>query len=134
MFDPEIFKMKNRVLIFTKAANKNWRGEVRQIYLPESMIRKVWCLCHQSDLVGHRGLEGKLSNLLKGFFLLSARQKIHILNGGCDTCLIKRTEYACQDRSTCDFVNRVCRRENVHRSSLHVGDNQRKLIYADGGR
>ena len=30
-----------------------------------------------------------LSKLLKGFFLLSARQKISSLNGGCDTCLTK---------------------------------------------
>ena len=37
MFDPEIFKMKVGVLMFTKAANKNHRGEVRWICLPESM-------------------------------------------------------------------------------------------------
>ena len=27
--------------------------------------------------------------MFKGFFLLSARQKISFLNGGCDTCLTK---------------------------------------------
>ena len=89
MFDPEIFKMKDGVLMFTKAANKNWRGEVWWICLPESMIKEVWCLCHQRNLGGHRGLKEMLSKLLKGFFLLSARQKIHFLNGGCDTCLTK---------------------------------------------
>ena len=31
MFDPEIFKMKDRVLMFTKAANKNRSGEMRRI-------------------------------------------------------------------------------------------------------
>ena len=30
-----------------------------------------------------------MNKFLKGFFLLSARQKIHFLNGGCDTCLTK---------------------------------------------
>ena len=54
------------------------------------IIKEVWCLCHQSDLEGHRGLEGTLSKLLKGFFLLSARQKIRFLNGVCDTCLTKK--------------------------------------------
>ena len=38
-----------------------------------------------SDLGGHRGLEGTLKKFLKGFFLISARQKIHFLNGRCDT-------------------------------------------------
>ena len=75
MFDPEIFKMKGGVLMFTKAANKNQRGKVWRICLPESMIKEVWCLCHQSNLEGHGGLEGLLSKLHKGFFLLSARQK-----------------------------------------------------------
>ena len=42
-----------------------------------------------SDLGGHRGLEGTLKKFLKGFFLISARQKIHFLNGRCDTCLTK---------------------------------------------
>ena len=89
MIDPEIFKMKDGVLMFTKAANRNLIGEVGQTCLPESMIMQVWSLCHQSDLGGHRGLEGMLSKLLIGFFLLSARQKIIFLNGGCDTCLTK---------------------------------------------
>ena len=41
---------------------------------------EVWSLCHQSNLGGHRGLEGTLNKFLKGFFLLSARQKIRFLN------------------------------------------------------
>ena len=53
------------------------------------MVTEVWSLCHQSNLGGHRGLEGTLNKFLKGFFLLSARQKICFLNGGCDTCLTK---------------------------------------------
>ena len=68
MFYPEIFKMKDGVLMFTKAANKNQRGTVWRLGLPESMIMEVWSLCHQSNLGGHRGLEGVLSKLLKGFF------------------------------------------------------------------
>ena len=47
MFDPEVFKMKDRVLIFTKAANRNRIGEV---WLPESKLTKVWSLWHQIDL------------------------------------------------------------------------------------
>ena len=81
MFNPEVFKMKDGVLMFTKAANKNRIREVWQICLPESMVKEVWILCHQSDLGGHRGLEGTLNKFLKGFFLLSARQKIRFLNG-----------------------------------------------------
>ena len=61
MFDPEIFKMKDGVLMFTKAANKNWTC------LLESMVTEDWSLCHQSDLGGHRGLEGMLSMLLNGY-------------------------------------------------------------------
>ena len=57
MFDWKIFKMKDRVLMFTKAANKDWIGEVWGIWLLESTVREVWSLCHQSDLGGHRGLE-----------------------------------------------------------------------------
>ena len=36
MFDPEVFKMKDGVLMFTKAANRNRIGEVWQICLPGS--------------------------------------------------------------------------------------------------
>ena len=55
MFDPAVFKMKEGVLMFTKAANRNWIGEVWRICLPESVIREVRSLCHQNDLGGHRG-------------------------------------------------------------------------------
>ena len=51
---------------------------------------EVWSLCYQSNLGGYRGLERTLSKFLRGFFLLSARQKIHFLNSGCDTCLTKQ--------------------------------------------
>ena len=50
-------------------------------------MKGVWSLCHQSNLGGHRGLEGTLNKFLKGFFLLSAGQKIRFLNQG--TCLTK---------------------------------------------
>ena len=86
IFNPEVYKMKDGVLMFTKAANRNWIGEVWLICLPESMVTEVWSLCHQSHLGGHRGLEGTLSKFHKGLFLLSAR---HVLKGGCDTCLTK---------------------------------------------
>ena len=56
MFNPEVFKMKDGVLMFTKAANRNWIREVWLICLPESMLKEVWSVCHQSDLGGHRGL------------------------------------------------------------------------------
>ena len=89
MFDPEVFKMKDEVLMFTKVAKKNQIREVLRICLPESMVKEVWSLCHQSNLGGHRGLEGTLNKFLRGFFLLLARQKLRFLNGGCDTCLTK---------------------------------------------
>ena len=82
MFDLAVFKMKDGVLMFTKAANRNQVGEVWWICILESMVREVWSLCHQSDLGGHRGPEGTLNKLLKGFFKLSARQKLVFLNGG----------------------------------------------------
>ena len=65
MFDPELFKMKDGVLMFTKAANRNQIREVWRIWLLESMVKEVWSLCHQRDLVGHRGLEGTLNKFLK---------------------------------------------------------------------
>ena len=89
MFNPVVFKMKEGVLMFIKAANRNRIGEVWRICLLESMVKEVWSLCHQSDLGGHRGLEGTLNKFLKGFFLLSAKQKLRFLNGRCDTCLTK---------------------------------------------
>ena len=98
MFDPEVFKMKDGVLMFTKAANRNRIRGVWRICLPESMAKEVWSFCHQSDLGGHRGLEGTLNKFLKGFFLLSARQKIHFLNGGCDTCLTKEQSMPARTR------------------------------------
>ena len=61
MFDPEVFKMKDGVLMFTKAANRNRNGEVWGICLQESMVKELWSVCHQSDLGGHRGLEGMLN-------------------------------------------------------------------------
>ena len=75
--------------MFTKAANRNRIGEVWWICLSESMVSEVWSLNHQSDAGGHKGLEGTLNKFLKGFFILSARQKICFLNCGCDTCLTK---------------------------------------------
>ena len=89
IFDPAVFKMKDGVLMFTKAANRNQTGEVGRICIPASMVREVWSLCHQSDLGGHRGLEGTLNKFLRGFFMLSARLKLRFLNGGCDTCIVK---------------------------------------------
>ena len=46
LFDPEVFKMKDRMLMFTKAANKNQIREVWLICLPKSIVKKVWSLCH----------------------------------------------------------------------------------------
>ena len=98
MFDPEVFKMKDGVLMFTKAANKNRMREVWRICLPKSMVKEVWSLSHQCNLGGCLGLEGTLNKFLKGFFLLSARQKICFLNGGCDICLTKEPSMPARTR------------------------------------
>ena len=79
MFDPEVFKLREGVLIFTKAANRNWIGEVWLICLPESMVSKVWSLCHQSNAGGYRELERTLKKFVNRFFMLSASQKIYFL-------------------------------------------------------
>ena len=55
IFDPEVFKMKDGVLMFTKAANGNQIREVGRICLPESMVKEMWSLCHECDQEGHRG-------------------------------------------------------------------------------
>ena len=81
LFNPEVFKMKDGVLLFTKADNKNRIGEVWRICLPESKVKEVWSLCHQSDLGGYRGLGGSLNKFLNRFFMLSVRQKLRFLNG-----------------------------------------------------
>ena len=44
MFEPEVFKMRDRVLMFTKAAHRNWIREVWQLWHPESMVLEVWSL------------------------------------------------------------------------------------------
>ena len=62
------------------------------------MVTEVWSLCHQSDLGGQRGLEGTLNIFLNGFFLLSVRQKIRFMNGGCDTCLTKERSMPARTR------------------------------------
>ena len=72
---------------------------------------EVWSLFHQSDVGGFRGLEGTLNKFLKGFFMLSARQKIRFLNGGCDTCLTKGQSMPGQGRRTCSIIDRICRSE-----------------------
>ena len=64
MFNPEVIKMKDGGLMFTKAANRNWIREVWRICLLDSMVNEIWSVCHQSDLGGHRGLEGTLSKFL----------------------------------------------------------------------
>ena len=46
---------------------------------PESTVTAVWSLCHQSDLGGHRGLEGTLSKFLIGFFLIMSKTENTIL-------------------------------------------------------
>ena len=97
-----------------------------RICLPESMEKEVWSLCHQSDIGGHRGLKGTLNKFLKGFFLLSARQKPRFLNGRCDTCFSKERSMPGQDRKTCSILNRVCWRQAVYRVNLH-GYHERKL-------
>ena len=89
MFNLKVFKIQDGVLMFTKPATRNRIGEVWLICLLESMVTEVWSLNHQRDLGGNRDLEGTLNKFLKGFFLLSARQKICFLNGGCNTCLTK---------------------------------------------
>ena len=71
MFDPDVFKM--RIWIFTKATNQSRVAETWRIHLPESMVREVWSLCHQSNTDGHRGVEGRLNKFLKGCFVLTTR-------------------------------------------------------------
>ena len=110
--------------MFTKAANRNQTGEVGRICIPASMVREVWSLCHQSDLGGHRGLEGTLNKFLQGFFMLSARPKLRFLNGGCDTCTVKERSMPV--------------RTGVHIPSLtgYIGEKlylERKSIPAHGG-
>ena len=90
--------MKDGVLMFTKVANRNQIREVWQICLLEAVLKEVWSLFHQSDLGELRGLEETLNKCLKGFFLLSARQKIHFLNGRCDTCLTKERSMPARTR------------------------------------
>ena len=72
MFVPEMFKMREGVLMFTKAANWNRTGEVWRICLPEFLVPEVWSLCHQSNARGHRGVEGTLNQFLRVFLVLSA--------------------------------------------------------------
>ena len=87
------------------------------------MVMEVWSFCHQSNLGGHRGSEGTLNKFLKGFFLLSVRQKVRFLNGGCDTCLTKEWSMPVRTVVTCALISRVCRGEALRGSIIHVGDN-----------
>ena len=42
-FNPAVFKMKDGMLMFTKAANRNQTGEVRWICIPASMVKDSSC-------------------------------------------------------------------------------------------
>ena len=68
IFNPSLFKMRDGVLMFTKSAIRQLfnysSGEVGRICIPDAMIKEVWSLCPQSDLGGHRGLEGTLNKFL----------------------------------------------------------------------
>ena len=64
-FSTALFKMNDGVLMYTKSANGNQLGEVGRICIPESMVKEVWSLCHQSDSGGHRGIEERQTNLTK---------------------------------------------------------------------
>ena len=123
-----MFKMKDGVLIFTKAANRNWIGEVWRICLPESMVKEVWSLCHQSDLGGHRRLEGTLNKFLNGFFLFSARQKLRFLNGGCDTCLTKERSMLLRTREHVPSLT-VYVGEKLYIDLVSISDNTRGNRY-----
>ena len=70
-FSPALFKMNNGVLMYTKSANGNQLGEVGRICIPESMVKEVWSLCHQSESGGHRGIDGTVYKFTRGFFMLS---------------------------------------------------------------
>ena len=88
------------------------------------MVKEVWSFCHLRDPGGHRGLEGTLKKILKGFFLLSARQKIHFLNGGCDACLTNEGSMPARTRVHAPLLAGYgARGEAVFGSSHHVGDN-----------
>ena len=88
-FSTALFKMSDGVLMYTNSANGNQLGEVGRICIPESMVKEVWSLCHQSDSGGHRGIDGTLDKFNRGFFMLSPRPKMRYLNEGCDTCITK---------------------------------------------
>ena len=74
-----------------------------------------------------------LNKFLKGFFMLSTRQKLRFLNGGCDTCLTKERSMPVRTGehvpSLMGYVG-----ETVHRSSIYVGYRERKPILAHGGK
>ena len=93
-----MFKIRDGILMFTKSANRHQSGEVGRICIPKSMIREVWSLCHQSDLGGHRGLDGTLNKFLRGFFMFSLRDKLRYLNDGCDVCIVKERSIPTQVR------------------------------------
>ena len=44
MLDLEVFKIKDGLLMFTEAANRNQIREVWRICLPESIVKEVWSL------------------------------------------------------------------------------------------
>ena len=62
-FNPTLFKIRDGVLMYTKSENRNQTGEVGRICIPETMVKEVWSLCHQSDSGGYRGIDGTLHSL-----------------------------------------------------------------------
>ena len=132
IFDPAAFKMKDGVLMFTKAANRNQTEEVGRICLPASMVKEVWSLCHQSDLGGHRGLEGMLNMFLRGFFIFSARPKLRFLNGGCDTCIIKKRSMPVRTGAHMPSLT-VYLGEKLYIDLCYVRHSERESILAHGG-
>ena len=134
VFYPSVFKIRDGVLMFTKSANRHQSGDVGRICIPNSMIREVWSLCHQSDLGGHRGLEGTLNKFLKRFFTFSARNKLLYLNDGCDVCIVKeRSVPARVGEHVPSLTGYVGEKLYIHLVFVDVGYCEGKLLSAHGG-
>ena len=73
-------------------------------------------------------MEGTLNKFLKEFFLLSARQKLCFLNGGCDTCLTKERSMPVRIREHVPSLTRYVG-EKLYVDLVSMSDKTRRNRY-----
>ena len=89
LFSPELFQIRNNMLVFQRNTDKNQTEPAGQICVPADMFRVTWCICHEGHSAGHHGIAETLAKFQQSFFVISALDKIRLVGEKCDQCIAK---------------------------------------------